>query len=74
MLQSRAIIVAVLAAVGLVACAAQPTGQGPNEAACAARGLTPGTVEFAACLRPSDAAALQGGEAAWEQMQDVDEK
>jgi hypothetical protein len=74
MLRSRAIIVAVMAGAALAACAGQPSAPGPNEATCAARGLSPGTLEFAACLHPSEAPVLQRGEAAWGQMQDVDEQ
>jgi hypothetical protein len=34
----------------------------------------PGTAEFTACLHPNEAAAVERGEAAWQQMNnDVDE-
>lgn len=62
------IIVALTALVAIGGCAA---GSGPSdgEAACRARGLLPGTAEFAVCLHPNEATAVERGEEAWEQMQ-----
>jgi len=55
-------------------CASGSTEPSDGEAACRARGLLPGTAEFAVCLHPSEAAAVEQGEEAWGQMQgDVEE-
>ena len=68
----RPFVVAAVATLALAAGCAQGPAADP-EAACAARGLSPGTADFAACLHPSEAAALQRAEEGWQQMQDAPE-
>lgn len=65
-------VAVVFVALVVAACAHGPS-QSPAEAACAGRGLTPGTAEFYACLHPSEATTLREGEAAWQQMDEVEE-
>lgn len=72
----RALVPFFAAAAALtlvVGCAQEMGGQAQIEAACAARGLTPGTVDYDACVHPSEAKALMEGEAAWQQMDHVEE-
>lgn len=67
-------LLAALAASALLAgCAQQVDGQAQIKAACAARGLTPGTLDYDACLHPSEAKTLMEGEAAWQQMDHIEE-
>lgn len=62
-------IIVALAVLGAIAGCAAGSGPADGEAACRARGLLPGTAEFAVCLHPSEATAVERGEEAWEQMQ-----
>lgn len=63
-----------LAGLMLVAgCAQGAVGPGSAENACAARGLTPGTADFYACLHPNEAAVIDEGENAWQQMDNGEE-
>jgi hypothetical protein len=73
--QSSPIVAALLACLVVVAgCGGGPPGQTNAEIACRARGLLPGTAEFTACLHPNEAAAVERGEAAWQEMNnDVEE-
>jgi hypothetical protein len=75
MVRRQSPIVAALACLVVVAgCAGGPPSQTNAETACRARGLLPGTAEFAACLHPNEAAAVEQGEEAWQEMNnDVDE-
>ena len=69
MSRHRSPIVAALASLVVVAgCAGGPPGQTDAETACRARGLLPGTAEFTACLHPNEAAAVERGEAGWQEM------
>ena len=67
------VVAAGLALVVVAACTGGPPDQSAAEAACSARGLTRGTIEFDACLHPSEAKALEQGEDAWQQIQDDEE-
>ena len=62
--------IAVLVALAAIAGCAQRSAA-DAEAACTARGITPDTAAFAACLHPSEAAVLQRGEDGWQQMQEA---
>jgi hypothetical protein len=75
MVRRQSPIVAALACLVVVAgCAGGPPGQTNAETACRASGLLPGTAEFTACLHPKEAAAVERGEEAWQQMNsDMDE-
>ena len=75
MARHRSPIVAALACLVFVAgCAGGLPSQTNAETACRARGLLPGTVEFTVCLHPNEAAAMERGEEAWQQMNnDVEE-
>jgi hypothetical protein len=68
------IVAALVCVVVVVGCAGGAPSQTNGETACRARGLLPGTAEFTACLHPNEAAAVEQGEEAWQEMNsDVEE-
>ena len=75
MSRQRPPIVAALAClVVVVGCTGGSPGQTNAESTCRARGLLPGTAEFTVCSHPNEAAAVERGEAAWQEMNnDVEE-
>lgn len=71
--QGAGIILALTALVLLAACAQGPVAEeieAQAKAACAARGFTPGTADFAACMNPAEATTLQRAAEGWQQMQE----
>jgi hypothetical protein len=66
----RCVTAAIALLLALAGCngTSGPPGESAAEAACRARGLTPYTAAFAACVDPAAAPVLQRAEQSWEDL------